>query len=39
MKELEALLVKKIDERSRLNMEIFSITESLKLLRETDNTN
>ena len=36
MKELENLLYQKIEERSKLNMEIFSIQESLKLLKEND---
>lgn len=36
MKELEKLLSEKISERSKLNMEIFNIQESLKLLKEVN---
>lgn len=34
MEELEALLAKKIEARSKINMEIFAITESLTLLKD-----
>ena len=34
MKELETLLAEKIEERSKLNMEIFNIQSTLQLLKE-----
>ena len=34
MKELEVLLAKKIEQRSKLNMEIFNIQETLRLMKE-----
>lgn len=37
MKELEKLLFEKIEQRSKLNMEIFSIQETLRLLKEQSN--
>jgi len=34
MEQLTKLLAEKIEARSKLNMEIYSITESLKLLKD-----
>lgn len=34
MKELERLLAKKIEERSKINMEIFSIQETMRILKK-----